>query len=126
MEQFRSSPPIHGAFQGLEPVDLALGLSVAPMLAHCVLDGSEVIPYCIGKAAHAVEAGPALSRLATLTLRAEVDLPYRAIQSEIGDLINLVVHIDRRSGKRYLSEVVRIAGFNPETNQYQTETLFHI
>jgi pilus assembly protein CpaF len=75
---------------------------------------------------HANSGLQALSRLATLTLRAEVDLPYRAIQAEIGDLINLVLHVDRRDGKRCLSEVVRIAGFNPETNQYRTETLFHI
>jgi pilus assembly protein CpaF len=73
---------------------------------------------------HANSGLQALSRLATLTLRAEVDLPYRAIQAEIGDLINLVLHIDRRDGNRCLSEVVRIAGFTPETNQYQTETLF--
>jgi pilus assembly protein CpaF len=74
---------------------------------------------------HANSALQALSRLATLTLRAEVDLPYRAIQAEIGDLIDLVLHIDRRDGKRCLSELVRIAGFDPEPNQFRTENVFH-
>ena len=49
---------------------------------------------------HANSALQALSRLATLTLRADVDLPYRAIQGEIGDLIDLVIHIERRDGRR--------------------------
>ena len=47
---------------------------------------------------HANSASQALSRLASLALRAEVDIPYRAIQAEIGDLVNLVIHIERRDG----------------------------
>ena len=49
---------------------------------------------------HANSALQALSRLATLTLRADVDLPYKAIQGEIGDLIDLVIHIERKEGHR--------------------------
>jgi Flp pilus assembly CpaF family ATPase len=39
---------------------------------------------------HANSASQALSRLASLTLRADVDIPYKAIQSEIGNLIHFV------------------------------------
>src|SRR5581483_11035786 len=69
---------------------------------------------------HANSALQALSRLATLTLRANVDMAYKAIQAEIGDLINLVVQIERREGRRYVSHVIRIEGFNPDANQYTT------
>jgi pilus assembly protein CpaF len=73
---------------------------------------------------HANSAGQALSRLASLSLRADVDLPYRAIQSEIGDLVNLVVHIERRDGQRFLSHVLSIHGYDADSNQYKTSILY--
>jgi pilus assembly protein CpaF len=73
---------------------------------------------------HANSASQALSRLASLALRAEVDIPYRAIQAEIGDLVNLVIHIERRDGRRFLSDLLRIEGFDVETNRYHTTTLY--
>ncbi len=73
---------------------------------------------------HANSASQALSRLASLALRAEVDIPYRAIQAEIGDLVNLVIHIERREGRRFLSHVLQIEGFDAETNLYNTTSLY--
>jgi pilus assembly protein CpaF len=73
---------------------------------------------------HANSASQALSRLASLTLRADVDMPYRAIQAEIGDLINLVVHIERREHHRFVSQVIRIEGFETEANSYGTTTVY--
>ena len=74
---------------------------------------------------HANSALQALSRLATLTLRADVDLPYKAIQGEIGDLIDLVVHIERRDGHRRVSQVLQINGFDTDTGRYDTTSLYH-
>jgi len=73
---------------------------------------------------HANSANQALSRLASLALRADVDLPYRAIQSEIGDLVNLIVHIERREGRRFLSHVLSIQGYDADSNQYKTSILY--
>jgi pilus assembly protein CpaF len=72
---------------------------------------------------HANSAAQALSRLASLALRADVDIPYRAIQSEIGDLVNLVVHIERREGRRFVSEVVAMHGYDSDSNRYKTSSL---
>src|SRR6185312_2010265 len=44
---------------------------------------------------HPNSARQALSRLATLTLQSEINVPYRAIHCEIGDLINWIVQVDR-------------------------------
>jgi pilus assembly protein CpaF len=73
---------------------------------------------------HANSASQALSRLATLTLRADVDMPYRAIQTEIGDLINVVVHIERRDGSRFVSHAFSNEGFDTETNAYRVTRLY--
>ena len=69
---------------------------------------------------HANGALQALSRLASLSLRADVDIPYRAIQGEIGDLINMVIYIERRDGVRRVSEVLELKGFDVETGRYAT------
>jgi pilus assembly protein CpaF len=72
---------------------------------------------------HANSALQALSRVASLALRADVDLPYRAIQSEIGDLIDLVVHIERHDGRRFVSEVIRVSGYDADLARYNTSLL---
>jgi pilus assembly protein CpaF len=74
---------------------------------------------------HANSALQALSRLATLTLRADVDLPYKAIQGEIGDLIDLVVHIERRDGHRRVSRVLQINKFDSDAGRYDVKKLYN-
>jgi pilus assembly protein CpaF len=56
---------------------------------------------------HANSATMALSRLASLALRAGIDIPYMALQRDIRELIDIVVHIERREGKRFVSQVLR-------------------
>jgi pilus assembly protein CpaF len=73
---------------------------------------------------HANSASQALVRLTSLTLRADVDIPYRAIQAEIGDLIDIVVHIERREDRRFVSQVIRIQGFNAESNSYDIAVIY--
>jgi pilus assembly protein CpaF len=74
---------------------------------------------------HANSALQALSRLATLTLRADVDLPYKAIQGEIGDLIDLVIHIQRKDSQRSISQVLQLHGFDADRGCYETTELYH-
>jgi hypothetical protein len=62
-------------------------------------------------------ASQALSHLPSLALRTDVDLPYRTIQSEIGDLVNLVVRIEWREGRQFLSEVLRIDDYVADSSR---------
>jgi pilus assembly protein CpaF len=73
---------------------------------------------------HANSALQALSRLATLTLRADVELPYKAVQAEIGDLIDLVVHVERKEGRRRVSEVIQLNGFDADRGRHDTTLLY--
>ena len=73
---------------------------------------------------HANSAYQALSRFTTCVLQSEMDLPYRAIKSNIADSLNLLVQIERRPGHRFVSEVLEIAGYNPETDHYDLVPIF--
>jgi pilus assembly protein CpaF len=60
---------------------------------------------------HASSAVNALNRLARLALQAGVGLPFEAIQSEIGDEIHLVAHVERESGQRRITQLLQVDGF---------------
>src|SRR5262249_27161357 len=56
---------------------------------------------------HANSATQALARLASCVLQSGVDLPYSAVRRMIADTIHLVLHIDRRSRRRMVTELAR-------------------
>ncbi|HXN54241.1 MAG TPA: hypothetical protein VN943_20095 [Candidatus Acidoferrum sp.] len=57
-------------------------------------------------------------------LQSGVDLPYRAIKTNIGDSLNVVVHLERRPGRRFVSEVVEIHGYDPDKDEYNYGLIF--
>jgi pilus assembly protein CpaF len=61
---------------------------------------------------HASSAQNSLNRLARLALQADVGLPFAAIQSEIGDEIHFVVHVERDGGRRRVTELLQVNGFS--------------
>jgi pilus assembly protein CpaF len=73
---------------------------------------------------HANSAHQALSRFTSCVLQSEVDLPYRAIKSNIADSLNLLVHIERRPGKRYVSEVLEMVSYDPGSDRYELTSLY--
>jgi pilus assembly protein CpaF len=67
---------------------------------------------------HATSARQALARFTSCVLQSGVDLPYRAIKTNVGDSVNVVVHLERRPGRRFVSEVVEIHGYDPDRDEY--------
>ena len=62
---------------------------------------------------HANSGRQALKRLASLAQRACIDVPYAAIQQDIGDLIDIVVHVARYpDGARRVASVDLVEGFD--------------
>lgn len=68
---------------------------------------------------HASSATNALNRLARLALQADTGLPFGSIQSEIGDAIHYVAHIERRGSRREVTELIRVTGFHSDSETWQ-------
>jgi len=67
---------------------------------------------------HANSAKQGLSRFTSCVLQSGVELPYKAIKSNIGDSLNAVVQIERRHGRRFISEVLEINSYDPDADQF--------
>ena len=73
---------------------------------------------------HATSARQALARFTSCVLQSGVDLPYRAVKANVGDSVNVVVHLERRPGRRFVSEVVEIHGYDPDRDEYNYGFIF--
>ena len=59
-----------------------------------------------------------VSRFTSCVLQSGVDLPYRAIKTNIADSLNIVIHLERRPGRRFVSEVLEINGYDPDIDLF--------
>jgi pilus assembly protein CpaF len=75
---------------------------------------------------HANSAGQAIARFTTCVLQSEVDLPYKAVRSGIGEALNLLVHIERRHGKRFVRQVLEIKRYDQALDRYDLESVYEI
>jgi len=53
-----------------------------------------------------------------------VELPYRAIKTNIADSLNVVVHVERRPGRRYISEVLLVNSYDPDADLFGYGAVF--
>jgi len=68
---------------------------------------------------HASSAAQALARFTACVLESGVDLPYRSVKSHIGDSLDVVVHLERRPGRRLVAEVLELEGYDPDQDRFQ-------
>lgn len=73
---------------------------------------------------HANSAKQGLARFTSCVLQSGVELPYRAIKTNIADSLNVVVQLERRPGRRFVSEVVLINGYDPDADQFDYGAVF--
>jgi pilus assembly protein CpaF len=73
---------------------------------------------------HANSAYHAISRFVSCVLQSNIDLPYAAIKSNFADSINLLLHIERKNGHRYVSQVLRVHGYDAGSDRFQLETIY--
>jgi pilus assembly protein CpaF len=67
---------------------------------------------------HANSARQGLARFTSCVLQSGVELPYRAIKTNIGDSLNVMVQIERRPGRRFISEVLEINSYDPDADLF--------
>jgi pilus assembly protein CpaF len=73
---------------------------------------------------HASSAKQGLARFTSCVLQSGVELPYTAIKTNIGDSVNVIIHLERRPGRRFVSEVLEINGYNPDTDLFDYCAIF--
>jgi pilus assembly protein CpaF len=74
---------------------------------------------------HANSAKQGLARFTSCVLQSGIELPYRAIKTNIGDSLHVVIHVERRPGRRFVSEVLEINGYNPDADLFDCCAVFH-
>jgi len=75
---------------------------------------------------HANSAAQGLSRFTTCVLQSGVELPYRAIKANVAESLNILVHVERRPGARFVSEVSAILGYGAEADLYHFESIYRL
>ena len=73
---------------------------------------------------HANSAAQGISRFTTCVLQSGVEMPYRAIKTNLAESLNVVVQIERRPGFRSISEVIEIRGYRTDVDTYDLQSLF--
>lgn len=71
---------------------------------------------------HANSADQALTRLAHCVLTANVGLPHHSVREAIALAIHLVVHIARVNGRRRVTEITAIRGYDAGTDRFVLES----
>lgn len=68
---------------------------------------------------HANSAEQALSRFASCVVQSGIDLPYQAVRLGIAECLQLLVHLERRQGRRVVRQVVRLRRYDAAADQYE-------
>ncbi|HET8925228.1 MAG TPA: ATPase, T2SS/T4P/T4SS family [Candidatus Acidoferrum sp.] len=67
---------------------------------------------------HANSAKQGLARFTSCVLQSGIDLPYRAIKTNIADSLHVVVQVERRPGRRFISEVLEINSYDADADLF--------
>ncbi|HEX3770910.1 MAG TPA: ATPase, T2SS/T4P/T4SS family, partial [Polyangiaceae bacterium] len=79
---------------------------------------------CMGTL-HATHPRDTLSRLETMCMMSDIDMPLTAMRQQIGSGIQLVVQLSRlQDGSRKVTHVTEVKGFDLESQRYVVQDLF--
>jgi pilus assembly protein CpaF len=73
---------------------------------------------------HANSAKQGLARFTSCVLQSGIQLPYVAVKTNIADSLNVIVQIERRPGRRFVSEVLLINGYDPDADLFDYGAVF--
>jgi pilus assembly protein CpaF len=79
---------------------------------------------CLGTL-HATYPRDTLTRLETMAMMSDVELPLAALRLQIASGVNVIVQVSRLSdGSRKVTHITEVAGFDINTGRYQLHDLF--
>jgi hypothetical protein len=110
----RGGFPLPSATRSVRTDSVLQGIRVGFLkpIEHLILDDS------ITEAIHANSAKLGLARFTSRVLQSGVELLYRAIKSNIADSLHVVIQIERRPGRRYISEVLEINSYDADGDPF--------
>jgi len=73
---------------------------------------------------HANSAKQALARFTSCVLQSGVELPYKAIKTNVGDSIEVLIHVERRPGRRFISEVLELRRYDPDSDLFDYSVVY--
>jgi pilus assembly protein CpaF len=79
---------------------------------------------CMGTL-HASHPKDTLTRLETMAMMSDVDMPLSALRTQIGAGVQAIVQVSRlQDGSRKVTHITEVAGFDLSTQKYQLQDLF--
>lgn len=79
---------------------------------------------CMGTL-HATYPRDTLTRLETMCMMSDIDMPLLAMRAQIGSGVNIIVQVSRlRDGSRKLTHITEVTGFDIESGRYELTDLF--
>jgi pilus assembly protein CpaF len=73
---------------------------------------------------HASSAKQGLSRFTSCVLQSGVEIPYRAVKTFVADSLNVVIQLERRPGRRFVSEVLEINAYDPDADLFDFRPVY--
>ena len=73
---------------------------------------------------HANSAKQGLARFTSCVLQSGVDLPYKAIKTNAGDSLEVLIHVERRPGRRFISQVVELNRYDPDSDAFDLSVVY--
>src|ERR1700732_4284535 len=75
---------------------------------------------------HANSAEKALRRFANMVMRNHAQTTFSDAEAEIGEAVDLVVHLERQPGRRIVREVLALRGYDRDTKRFLIEPVFEV
>jgi pilus assembly protein CpaF len=74
---------------------------------------------------HSTHPRDTLTRLETMSMMSDVEMPLAAMRQQIGSGVQLIVQVSRlQDGTRKVTHITEVLGFDPERQVYRTQDLF--
>ncbi|MGA8438082.1 MAG: ATPase, T2SS/T4P/T4SS family, partial [Candidatus Sulfotelmatobacter sp.] len=75
---------------------------------------------------HANSAAKALTRFANLVMRDHAQTTFCDTEAEIGEAVDLVVHVERQPSRRVVREVLALRGYDRDAKRFLIEPVFEV